>query len=260
MKAIVFDNAGTLLKRITVIKDMSNDNLFLETNTIGMANQNSHKIIVVFQTPAKKLIKHSNLKIIEYMKLHPDEFEIAYSQMDISKEFVISCLSNDNTLISDIKDTALKLNSFNIEICSGCAFILDTLNCKIDYVYTAGGLFFECTSTVIKRLKNYGHEIYLASGDNKNSLMKVASCLNISSNNIFDTCNIDCKKNVVDKLQQKGYYVVMVGNHTNDRLALKKADIGILTTQQNEKIPNDLLDDADYVIDNIKDVLKIVEK
>jgi len=260
MKAIVFDNAGTLLKRVTVIKDMSNNNLFLETNTIGLANQNTHRIIVVFQTPAKKLIKHSNLSIIEYMKKHPNEFEIAYSRIDIDKKFVISCLSDDDTLISDIRDTALELNRLNIEICSGCAIMVDTLNCKIDYVYTAGGLFFKCTSTVIKTLKNYGYEIYLASGDNKKSLMKVASCLNISQNNIFDTCNIDCKKHVVDKLKQNGYYVYMVGNHTNDRLALKTADIGILTTQQNEQLPKDLFDDADYIIDDIKDVLKVVEK
>lgn len=259
MKAIVFDNAGTLLKRVTAIKDVTTQEIFYETNTIGMANQNVDNIIVVFQTPAHDLIKYSNWTIKDYMTEYSNSFEIAYSQKDISKAELLSILS-DEVLIYDFKETALELINNNIDICSGCAIIVDTLTGNITYVYTAGGVFFEYTSTLIETLKDRGYEIYIASGDNKQSLLKVASILNISENNIFDTCNIDCKRNVVSSLQKNGYYVFMVGNHTNDKSALKKADIGILTIQQKEKLPHSLYKQADYVIDNIKDVMEIVEK
>lgn len=48
MKAIVFDNAGTILKRVTSLKDMSTNNIIFETNTIGIANKNENNIILVF--------------------------------------------------------------------------------------------------------------------------------------------------------------------------------------------------------------------
>ena len=52
----------------------------------------------------------------------------------------------------------------------------------------------------------------------------------------------------------------MVGNNTNDQLALKQADLGILTVQQGEDLPEQLYTSADYVISSIVDVLKIIKK
>lgn len=57
MKAIVFDNAGTILKRITAIKSTHGDTIFFETNTIGIANKNPNQIIVVFQQPTPQIIQ-----------------------------------------------------------------------------------------------------------------------------------------------------------------------------------------------------------
>ena len=46
MKAIVFDNAGTILKRVTALKDMSTNNIVFETNTIGIVNENIESLIL----------------------------------------------------------------------------------------------------------------------------------------------------------------------------------------------------------------------
>ena len=51
----------------------------------------------------------------------------------------------------------------------------------------------------------------------------------------------------------------MVGNHTNDSLAIKKADVGILSIQQGESVPKNLKESADYIVKDIMDVLKIVK-
>lgn len=56
---------------------------------------------------------------------------------------------------------------------------------------------------------------------------------------------------------KKKYKVMMVGNSSNDVLAIEEADIGVLTLQQGEIPPDKVNGVADYVIKNIKDVLKI---
>ncbi|BDZ70194.1 hypothetical protein GCM10025861_07110 [Methanobacterium petrolearium] len=48
-----------------------------------------------------------------------------------------------------------------------------------------------------------------------------------------------------------------MGNSANDILALKEADVGVLTTQQDENPSAKVLNAADFVVDNIKDVLDI---
>lgn len=259
MKAIVFDNAGTLLSRKTILRNMANDEIFFETDTIGLANKNPNNVIVVFQTPADKLLKYENYSIKEYMSLFSDSFEIAYSQIDCNKDDIINKLSDDY-LIRDIMVTYKKLLELKIQICSGCAMIINYSDMNIEYVYTAGGFLFEYTSEVINYLKNNNFEIYIASGDNKQSLTGIASLLNIPKNNIYDTCNVDCKRDVVKYLQEKGYYVYMVGNHTNDIKAITQADVGILTIQQKELLPKYLFNKSDYIIASIDMVIDVVKK
>ncbi|MBE6494379.1 MAG: HAD family hydrolase [Methanosphaera stadtmanae] len=255
--SIVFDNAGTILRRVSALLEMDTKNIIYETNTIGIASQNDN-ILVVLQTPTEELIKH-NCKIVDYLKKYPNQFEISYSSQDITKEDVVNSLKNDNTTFKEIKISAKALiNKYDIEICSGSALIIDINSKKINYVYTAGGLFFKDTLKLIDSLKKLSFDIYIASGDNKNSLLKIASILNIDKNNIFDTCNSKCKQQVITSLQSDGNFVYMVGNNLNDILAIKKADVGILTLEQKEELPNYLINEADYIINSIYEVLKIV--
>ncbi|MBR0471930.1 MAG: HAD family hydrolase [Methanosphaera sp.] len=259
MKAIVFDNAGTIIKRVTALKDMNSNKLIFETNTIGLVNKNDDSLMLVFQTPTKQLIQHDK-KIIDYLKENVEKFEIGYSKKNYTKHDVIQVLEHDTSTLDDIRESVLSLiKNYDIDICSGSALIINMGTKKIDYVYTAGGLFFKDTLNVFKHLKKLDYHIFIASGDNKQSLSKIAKTLNIPQNNIYDTCNVDCKEKVICKLQEKHDKVIMVGNNTNDYLALKKADISILTTEQGEKLPEYLLSSVNFVINKISDVLKIIE-
>lgn len=260
MKAIVFDNAGTILKRVTALKEVHTNNIIFETNTIGMVNKNKDSLLIVFQTPTKELIQQKCL-IVEYLKTHPDSYEISYSTKKYTKKDVIKALEHDSTNFQDIEESALALVSkYDIEICSGSAIIVNIKDKKIEYAYTAGGLFFEHTREIFKRLNKKELSLFIASGDNGQSLSKIASILNIPESNVYSTCNSNCKEKIIKNLQKKYEAVMMVGNNSNDMLAIKQADIGILSIQQGETLPDNLIDSADYVINNIKKVLKIVEK
>ena len=132
MKAIVFDNAGTILKRVTSLKDMSTNNIIFETNTIGIANKNENNIILVFQTPTKDLIK-LNTKIIDFLKTNKEAYEISYSQKNFTKNDVIEALEQDTTTFKDIAETAHALiNRYDIEICSGSAMIINISEKKLN--------------------------------------------------------------------------------------------------------------------------------
>lgn len=260
MKSIVFDNAGTILERVTALLDMSSKKLLFETNTIGITNQNNDRIIVVIQTPTPELIKEHGT-IHDFLKEHPTQFEISYSHERFSKEDVINAVCNDKASIDDIKTSAKSLiGKYNIEICSGSALIIDMKKGRIDYVYTAGGMFFKDTRNVIDYINKLGLNIYIASGDNKQSLSKIASILNIPQSNIFDTRNTKGKQEIVEMLQKNGNYVYMVGNNTNDQLAIKQANCGILTLEQGETVPNSLIKSADYIINSIIEVIHILKE
>ena len=50
---------------------------------------------------------------------------------------------------------------------------------------------------------------------------------------------------------------MMVGNSSNDLLAIEEADIGVLTLQQGEDVPEKLYKGANVVVYNINDILDI---
>ena len=59
---------------------------------------------------------------------------------------------------------------------------------------------------------------------------------------------------------ENGDYVYMVGNHTNDQLAIEAANTGILTLEQGENVPDMLKDSANHIIYSIGDVISIIKK
>ena len=89
--------------------------------------------------------------------------------------YVIEALEQDTTTFKDIAETAHALiNRYDIEICSGSAMIINISEKKIEYVYTAGGLFFDKTEFLFKKLHDMQIPVYIASGDNEHSLKKIA--------------------------------------------------------------------------------------
>ena len=127
---------------------------------------------------------------------------------------------------------------------------------QIDFTITAGGKIFPEVLEVVEELKRRNFHIYVASGDRTKSLEELANYINIPSENVFGTANSKRKQEIVKELK-KSYSVMMVGNSANDILALQEADVGVLTTQQDDKPSLKVINAADVVVNNIKEILDI---
>ncbi len=260
MKAVVFDNSGTLISRYRAIKDIQSGQINDHVSSIDLVDQHPHRALVVLQTdPATCIINaRSKQTIYEFISRNKVPFDISYSSLDFDKTELLDLIKDEKTQVSDIQDTirAVIDKEYNVQICSGSGFILNLHNGKIDFTITAGGKVFPEVPEVVEELKRRGFHIYVASGDRTKSLEQLASFINIPSRNVFGTANSRRKKEIVQELKKK-YKVMMVGNSANDILALQEANLGVLTTQQDEKPAEKVIKAADVVVDNIKDILDI---
>lgn len=260
MKAVVFDNSGTLISRYRAIKDIKSGLISDHVSSIDLVDQHPHRALVVLQTdPATCIINaRPNQTIHEFISRNKVPFDISYSSLDFDKNELLDLIKDEKTQVSDIQDTirAVIDKQYNVQICSGSGFILNLQKGQIDFTITAGGKIFPEVPEVVEELKKRGIHIYVASGDRTKSLEQLASFINIPSDNVFGTAHSKRKKEIVQELKKR-YKVMMVGNSANDILALKEADVGVLTTQQDETPSSKVLNAADVIVDNIKDILEI---
>ena len=260
MKAVVFDNSGTLIKRYKAIKDLRTGVICDNVASIDVVDHDENRALVVLQTDPSKCINKAkpDQTIRHFLKKNDVDFDISYSKVDISKDELLEAIKDDKSCISDVQDTYCSVveKKYNVHICSGSGFIVNMKTGKIEFTITAGGRIFKEVPFVINELKNRGIEIFVASGDRKTSLEQLAKFINVPQENVFDTANSRRKKEIIKDLKSK-YKVMMVGNSSNDILALEEADVGVLTLQQNEITPEKVYDAADYVIKNIQELLNI---
>jgi soluble P-type ATPase len=260
MKAVVFDNSGTLISRYRAIKDLNSGFIYDHISSIDLVDKNPHRALVVLQTdPSTCLVNaRPDQTIHQFIERNKVPFDISYSSSDIKKEDVLTLIKNENAKISDIQDTiqAVVEKEYNVQICSGSGFLMNTSNGHIEFTITAGGKIFPEVPGVVEELKKRSFHIYVASGDRMKSLEELASFINIPSENVFGTADSWRKKEIVAGLKSR-YKVMMVGNSANDILALKEADVGVLTTQQNDETSEKVFNAADVVVSNIKEILDI---
>ena len=260
MKAIVFDNSGTLIERYRALKNIQTGLIFDNVSSLDIVDDSTARALVVIQTDPSKCIINANpdQRICQFIKRNDITIDISYSTKEIKKDELIAAVTGDESKVSDIQDTirAVMDKQYDIQICSGSGFIVDLDEGKIEYTVTSGGRVFPEVRDVVKELQERGINIFIASGDRKGSLKALARYIGIPEENVFDTADSWEKMEIVKGLK-RNYKVMMVGNSVNDVLALKKADVGVLTVQQKEENPQMVYDSADVIVENIKEILDI---
>ena len=245
-KAVVFDNSGTLIERFRVIKDVINGNIFTDINSLDLIDQADALALVVLQFNTNKLLKLDSDTLI--------------SDDPVSKAEVKEILDNEkSTTISDITDgfDILREKISHMELCNGSALIVDMDLGVVAYTITSAGKFFPKVFETVETLKSRGIEIYIASGDRKGAINRLANMLDVPEDNAFGTVSTRGKCEVVSILKDSGYKVMMVGDGLNDILAFKKADVSVLTIEQQEEVSPKMMDKTDYVIEDIFEVTLI---
>ncbi|MDZ4172272.1 MAG: HAD family hydrolase [Methanobacteriaceae archaeon] len=260
MKAVVFDNSGTLIKRYRALKNIKTGGICDYMNSMDIVDYTGNRALVVLQTdPAECLINaRSDQTLYQFITRNNVKFNVSYSSGDISNEDVLNDLKHDDSTIKDIQDSILAVmeKKYNVQICSGSGFIMNLDTGKVEFSITAGGKIFPEVIKVVEELKKRNIEIFIASGDRKKSLEELAKFISIPQSNVFGTASTKRKQEIIKELKEN-YKVMMVGNGANDILAFKEADIGVLTLQQDEEVPEKVSNAADLIVHNIEEILDI---
>ncbi len=260
-KAVVFDNSGTLIERYRVIKDVMSGNIFTDINSLDLIDQNDSLALVVLQYNTNKLLDlDSNTLISDVIKEYDIDFDVSFTNFETTKDEIKDILLNEKSaVVSDITDgfPILRKKVPHMELCNGSAVIIDMDIGIIAYTITSAGHLFDGVVDTVNYLKSQGHEIFLASGDRKGAINRLADMLNINKDNAHGSVSTRGKCEIVKSLQDDGYKVMMVGDGLNDILAFKRADVSVLTIEQQEEVSPKLMDKTDYIIESIREIKDI---
>ena len=111
------------------------------------------------------------------------------------------------------------------------------------------------SSLAVKRAEQLGLEVIMLTGDNSSSANAVAE--NVGITNVIANVKPDEKAAQVERLQQDGRKVIMIGDGINDAAALSIADVGIAMGAGSDIA----LDAADFMLirDDLIDAVSSVE-
>lgn len=259
--AVVFDSAGTLLHMYRVAKEMSTGSILEDIQTTVLVAEKANQALVVIRTCFDDIMRcDPDMKLHDFIEQYDIDLAISCSSSPFRLDDVYGIIKENQTKLSDLSDVVslVKDRCPNVfYIASG--FIVDSREKLVSYVLSTGGQMYSKTAVTIKLLKELGIDIYIASGDGAQNLKRLASSLDIPMRDVFAIATTHDKEAIVENFKRNYDFVVMVGDGMNDILALKAADMGILSSQQGDERPQALVDAADITVHNIIDVVDIVK-
>lgn len=262
--AVVFDSAGTLLHTCRVVKDILHDTLLHDVETTNLTFADENRALLALHASNRDILAAPPDMLISSFLIENDlGFGVACTRRVIPAERLGEVLYSDTharvgdlqVCIRDVLKSCRKERALLMD--SGV--ILNMKLKRIEYTLTSGGKPFKGAKETISRLHSIGVAPYIASGDRVTRLEELADYLGIPRDRVFGFATPLIKAQIIDGLRQRYDLVVMVGDGINDLLAMKHADVAILTSQQNSGAKPDVLyKAADYVVDHIGAVVDIV--
>ncbi|MCX8178467.1 MAG: heavy metal translocating P-type ATPase [Candidatus Aenigmarchaeota archaeon] len=215
---VVFDKTGTLTKGKPEVVDIIS---FGKNNTLlyaAIAEKNSDHPL------AEAVIKKAEETGIKIP--NPSQFNYIPGNGIVAKYKGAKIFVGNRNLMKsnhiDFKENEGKIQEFENQ---GKTVFLVALNKKLIGFICISDSIKDEAKIVIDNLKKDGKEIYMITGDNFRTANYMARQLGI--NNIIAEVMPDEKENEVQKLQQKGKKVLMIGDGINDAPALARADVSM---------------------------------
>ncbi len=260
--AVVFDSAGTLLHMYRVAKEVSTGRILKNIESTAIVAKKNGCGLVVLNTE-NEIILHSreDMPLFEFINNYRVPIGISCSKGEFSEKNVYEIIEGTQIQVGDVQDVlqAVSYHCPNIFYLAA-GLIIDSDAREVPYVLSTGGQVFDTTLETVLSLRAMEVDTYIASGDSMRTLSQLAEYIGIPSERIFALATTSMKEEVVLKLKNKYEKVVMVGDGINDILALRAADVGIMTVQQGDKRPEKLKDAADLVLDDIIKVVDVVKE
>ena len=261
--AVVFDSAGTLLHMYRVAKDTVTGKYIDDINTTDLVSRKPNCGLVIIHTDPDKIMNcQSTKRIYDFLADNRIRIDLSCSSSPITLDDAAQCIKNDTrTSMHDIHDVvnAIKLKCHDI-FYLGIGLVVDTGSQDIEYTISAGGRPFTNTPAVLDTLQSMEIDAYIASGDSMRNLENLARLVEIPIERVYDVATPQKKEWVIKSLKKQYDRVVMVGDGINDILALRASDLGVLSIQQTGTCIEKLSSEADIIITDIKQIVKIIKE
>ncbi len=261
--AVVFDSAGTLLRMYRVAKNIKTGAFLDEVVSTELVGKKPYCALLVMQVDSNKLCNcPPDMLISDFIRKYHIDIDVGCSRAQIERTTVLSVVENDTRAsMKDLQEVmyVVKRKCKNI-FYMGVGLIIDVDTKSIPYVICTGGKIYSNTQYVIKTLVERDINVYIASGDSMRNLSPLAQNVCVPLECVFEISTPKKKEEIVKRLKQDHDKVIMVGDGINDILAMRAADLGVLSIQQTGKCPPLLCEEADIVIRDIKEIVDIVAK
>lgn len=260
--AVVFDSAGTLLRMYRVAKESATGLVLDNIQTTLLVAQKPRRALVVMNGDLEStILSCPQMTFHEFLGKYGISIEISCSSSPIGLDEAYGVIQKSSVCVGDIRDVISIVRGRCPDVFYLAAgIIVDTEESTVPYVLSTGGRMYSKTPATITELKRMGADVFIASGDGYHNLGKLAVSVGIPMKDVFGVASPREKERIVLELRNSYGTVIMVGDGMNDMLALRAADIGVMTTQQGDERPQVLQDAADRIIDNVSDVMDIVRQ
>lgn len=256
--AVVMDVAGTILRMYRVAKDIEKGTILANVVTWELIMEKKGRVLVVPQVdPSVMLSYHPDDRLGKLIDGREQMLEISCSSSPVSKSQAMRILAGTQAKVGDLIEVYQEVAAR----CPGnyitAGMIVDAQLNEVAYALSTGGAPFPGLKGVLASLRDQGADIFVASGDSMRSLAYLRE-LGIDLSRVYPVSGPMKKKEIVVSLKSQYRRVVMIGDGLNDLYALRAADLGILTVQQDTRPTQKLRDAADKVITNIMELPKIL--
>ena len=221
VNAIVVDKTGTLTDGRPVLTDLVVSSDYQEDEILtwvaAVENNSEHPLAKAIMTTA--IAKHLAIQSTTHFNAAAGE---GVTGIVDGRQVIVGKFKYVEDSIADMGFFQEKTVALNR---AGATLIYIGIDGKAAAILVVKDPIKSNTPQAIRALQNLGIEIFMLTGDNKNTAEIVATELGIK--NVFAEVMPEDKYRIVMELKDKGYIVAMAGDGVNDAPALAGADIGI---------------------------------